>query len=77
MSIATPHTHGTAAHGAHAAGSAIAHFARMLWQSYLTHRAHSAQRLLVASLSDRQLADLGIRRDQVGRRDFTGPLDAL
>jgi uncharacterized protein YjiS (DUF1127 family) len=44
-----------------------------VWTNYKAHREMAAQRLLVASLTDRQLADLGLRPDQVTRRDYAGP----
>jgi uncharacterized protein YjiS (DUF1127 family) len=46
---------------------------RAIWQGVKAHREISAQRLLVASLSDRQLADLGISREFIQRRDFMDP----
>ena len=52
---------------------AIANGARAVARGYIAHRQHSAQRLLVASLTDHQLRDLGISRDQVPTRDFIDP----
>jgi uncharacterized protein YjiS (DUF1127 family) len=51
----------------------IGRAARAVWRAYLKNREFAAHRLLVASLTDRQLADIGIRRDQVLRRDYSGP----
>ena len=52
---------------------AIANGARFVARTYIAHRQHSAQRLLVASLSDHQLRDLGISRDQIPARSFIDP----
>ena len=52
---------------------AVGRAARALWRGYIKNREFAAHRLLVASLTDRQLDDIGIRRDQVLRRDYTGP----
>ena len=72
MTIMTHDTSALAAPAAPATG-AFARAVNFLWQGFKAHREMSAQRLLVASLSDRQLADLGISREFVQRRDFMDP----
>jgi uncharacterized protein YjiS (DUF1127 family) len=52
---------------------AIANAGRAVGRAYMENRRHSAERLLIASLTDRQLRDLGISRDRVPTRRFLDP----
>lgn len=51
-------------------GHSLARTGRALWANLIAQREASAHRYLVASLSDRQLADLGISREPTNKRCF-------
>lgn len=53
--------------------NAVLRTAKSIWQSLVAHRQASAHRLLVASLSDHQLADLGLTREHTNMRSFSDP----
>ena len=74
MSILTQDTNRPAAgHQLAAIGHAIAGAARTVWRHLIAARERQAQRILIASLTDSQLRDLGIDRTEVSIRRFNDP----
>lgn len=54
-------------------GHGVADAARTLWRHLIAARERQAQRILIASLTDSQLRDLGLDRMEMSTRRFSDP----
>lgn len=64
--VTTADTVGSTSHG-------IRGFLSAVWSYIIEAREHQARRILVASLTDSQLRDLGIDRNEVPTRRYLDP----